>query len=141
MKNIVMGIIGAVCSFVTYLFGGWDYVMVSLLIFMALDLITGVIVAMVFHKSPKTESGTLESRTMFKGLCRKFVVLFFVLIGHQLDVAIGVEYIRNMVAYGFMANELLSMIENAGLMGIPIPSIITKSIEVLKGKSQENEQS
>ena len=76
---------------------------------------------------------------MFKGLCRKFVVLFFVLIGHELDVVLGVDYIRNAVVIGFMANELLSITENAGLMGIPIPSIITKGIEILKQRAEKGD--
>lgn len=137
MKNVICTIVGAVGSFITYLFGGWDSVMLALLIFMLLDLLSGLIVALVFHKSPKTETGTAESRTMFKGICRKFTVLIFVLIGHELDVLIGVNYIRNAVIFAFITNELLSIVENAGLMGIPIPKVIIKGIEILKQREDK----
>lgn len=140
MKNLLCTVAGAIGSFIAYLFGGWDSVMLALMVFMILDLITGVIVALVFHKSPKTKTGTAESRTLFKGLCRKFVVLFFVLIGHELDVLLGVDYIRTAVCIAFIVNELLSITENAGLMGVPIPNIITKGIEILKQRSEGETQ-
>lgn len=138
MKNILCAVVGAVGSVIAFLFGGWDSWMIALCAFMGVDLVTGFIVAYVFHKSPKTQTGTAESRTMFKGLCRKFVVLFFVFIGHELDVVLGIEYVRNSVAIAFMANELLSITENAGLMGIPIPKVITNGIDILKQRAEKD---
>jgi toxin secretion/phage lysis holin len=105
---------------------------------MGIDFITGLIVGGVFHKSPKTDSGTLESKAGWKGLCKKGVVLFFVFIGTQLDILLSTEYIRDGICIAFIVNELLSIIENAGLMGIPVPNIIKNSIELLKGKSENN---
>ena len=136
MKAWVLTMIGAVGSFTTYLFGGWDSAVITLLIFMTLDFITGLLVAGVFHKSSKTENGALESRYCFKGLCRKSIILFFVIVGHRLDISIGVDYIKNFVCIAYMANELLSIVENAGLMGVPIPRAITEAIELLKSKSE-----
>lgn len=136
MKNAVISVIGVIGAFVSYMLGGFDSTVIALLIFMAIDLIMGVVLATIFHKSPKTEQGTLESRTLFKGLCRKCAVIFFVFIGTQLDMILSTDYIRDGICIAFMVNELLSIIENAGLMGVPIPSIITNSIEVLKGKSE-----
>ena len=59
------------------------------------------------------------------------------LVAHRLDLAIGVEYIRDTVIIGFMANELISIVENAGLMGIPLPPAITKAIDILTRKQEE----
>lgn len=126
--------IGAFGSFVAYLLGGWDSALQTLLIFIAIDYISGLIVAGVFHKSKKTDSGTLESRAGFKGLTRKCMILLFVLIASRLDLILGIDYCRNMVIIGFITNELISIVENAGLMGLPVPAIITNAIDVLKEK-------
>ena len=132
MKNAICTGIGVVGSLVASLFGGWTASLTTLLIFMAIDYMTGLVVAGVFHASPKTETGALESRAGLKGLIRKCSMLLFVLIGYRLDVAVGTTYIRDAVCIAFMANELISIVENAGLMGLPIPSVITNAIDILK---------
>lgn len=134
MKNIICGIVGTAGSLIASCFGGWTTAMTTLIIFMAIDYVTGLIVAGVFHKSKKTESGTLESKAGFKGLCKKCMILLFVLIGYRLDLAFTTTYVKDAVCIAFIANELISIVENAGLMGLPIPSIITKSIDMLKNK-------
>lgn len=139
MKNAICTTIGIVGSLVASLFGGWTASLTTLLIFMGIDYVSGLIVAGVFHNSPKTETGALESRAGFKGLIRKFMILLFVLIGYRLDVAVGTTYIRDAVCIAFIANELLSIVENAGLMGIPIPSVITNAIDILKKKGNTEE--
>lgn len=135
MKNAICTFIGIVGSFVASVFGGWTASLTTLLIFMGIDYVSGLVVAGVFHNSPKTETGALESRAGLKGLIRKFTMLVFVLIGHRLDVAVGTTYIRDAICIAFMANELLSIVENAGLMGVPIPAVITNAIDILKKKS------
>ena len=102
---------------------------------MAIDYITGLIVAGVFHNSGKTENGALESRAGWKGLCRKGVSLLVVLVACRLDLITGTNFIRDAVVIAFVANETISIVENAGLMGINIPPAITAAIEVLKKKS------
>lgn len=132
--NIKEGIctgVGVVGSIIASLFGGWDTGLITLILFMGIDYISGLVVAGVFHKSNKTESGTLESKAGWKGLCRKCMTLLFVLIAYRLDLAIGVSYIRDAVIIGFMANELISIVENAGLMDLPLPDAINKAIDVL----------
>lgn len=135
MKNAICTAAGIVGSFIASLFGGWTASLTTLLIFMAADYVTGLVVAGVFHNSPKTETGALESRAGLKGLIRKATVLLFVLIGYRLDLAMGVTYIKDAVCIAFIANELLSVVENAGLMGLPIPSVVTNAIDILKKKS------
>ena len=97
----------------------------------------GLVVAGIFRNSPKTQSGALESRVGWKGLCRKCVTLLFVLIAYRLDIIIGVSYIRNAVIIGFVANELISIVENAGLMGIPLPTVLSNAVEILTRKTEE----
>ena len=134
MKNGICTAVGVVGGFVASLFGGWDAALTTLILFMVIDFISGLVVAGVFHNSTKSETGTLQSFAGWKGLCRKCMTLLFVLIAYRLDLAIGVNYIRDTVIIGFIANELISIIENAGLMGLPLPEVITQAIDILKKK-------
>ena len=136
MKNGICAGIGVLGSVIASFFGGWTAAMTTLLIFMSIDYITGLVVAGIFHKSKKTENGALESKAGFKGLCKKCMILLFVLIGYRLDLSIGTVYIKDAVCIGFMVNELISIIENAGLMGISVPEPITKAVEILKDKNE-----
>lgn len=136
MKNTLITILGVVGGAIASAFGGWDEALTTLIVFMAVDYFTGLIVAGVFHNSEKTETGTLESRAGWKGLCRKGVTLLVVLVACRLDILTGSDFIRDAAVIAFSANETISIIENCGLMGIPIPSVITKAIDVLKNKSE-----
>lgn len=140
MKEGLCTGIGVVGGFIAAMFGGWDAALITLLMFMVIDYISGLIVAGVFHNSNKTETGTLESKAGWKGLCRKCMTLLFVLIAYRLDLALGVAYIRDAVIIGFMANELISIVENAGLMGLPLPAVITKAIDVLTKKAESEDK-
>lgn len=139
MKHTICTTAGALGGIVTGLFGGWDTGIQTLLLFMAIDFLSGLAVAGIFRKSHKTETGALKAEAGFKGLCRKCMILLFVLVAHRLDLTIGTSYIRDAVIIGFMANELISIVENAGLMGIPMPAVITKAIDVLTKKAQATE--
>lgn len=141
MKEGICSIIGVIGSFIASLFGGWDAALITLISFMAIDYITGLLVAGVFHKSQKTENGTLESLAGWKGLCRKGVTLLIVLVACRLDLVIGSSFIRDAVVIAFVANETISIVENAGLMGVPIPAVITSAIEVLKKRGEGNDTS
>ena len=138
MKNsqLISALIGLVGAAFTTLFGGWTAGMTTLIIFMAADYIAGLIVAGVFKQSQKSASGALESRAGWKGLCRKGMTLLFVMIAYRLDLLIGTEYIRDTVVIGFCANELISIVENAGLMGLPLPKVIIKALDVLREKAE-----
>lgn len=136
--NVVLGIIGVVGSTISALFGGWDSALTTLVMFMAIDYITGLLVAGVFKNSPKTKTGALESRIGWKGLCKKGVTLLIVLVACRLDMTLGSTFIRDAAVIAFVANETISIIENAGLMGVPIPSVIRKAIDVLQSKAEES---
>lgn len=137
MKNTICTTIGAAGSAIAALFGGWDTGLVTLLIFMGIDYASGLVVAGVFHNSKKTKTGALESKAGWKGLCRKGMSLLFVLIAYRLDLAIGSNYIRDAVIIGFIVNETISIVENAGLMGVPLPKVINKAIDILTSKNEE----
>lgn len=140
MKVKILSLIGCAGSVITSLFGGWDAALVTLLIFMGIDYVTGLVVAGVFHTSEKTDNGALESRAGWKGLCRKGVTLLVVLVACRLDLMMGSNFIRDAVVIAFVVNETISIIENAGLMGVPIPAVITRAIEVLKKKAESEEK-
>ena len=140
MKNGLCTVIGTVGGFIASLFGGWDTALATLLIFMAVDYVTGPIVAGVFHQSQKTESGALESRAGWKGLCRKGTSLLVVLVAYRLDLVIGSNFVKDATIIAFIANETISIIENAGLMGAPIPAVIVKAIDVLKQKADDSQE-
>ena len=127
MKNEFCVEIGLIGGLIATALGGWDVGLQTLVIFMCIDYITGILVAGVFHKSKKIETGALESRAGWKGLIRKDVTLLIVLVAVQLDKVIGSTFIRDAVIIGFIAKELISIVENAGLMGIPIPAVITNA--------------
>lgn len=138
MKNRVCTTIGILGGYIAGLFGGWDAALGALVSCMAIDYITGLIVAGVFHKSPKSDAGGLESTAGWKGLARKAVTLLIVLVGHEMDVLLGVSYIREAVVIGFCANEVISILENAGLMGMPIPEVLRDAIDRLKKRSDHS---
>lgn len=137
MKNAICTTAGAIGGVIASLFGGWDAGLATLVMFMAIDYVSGLVVAGVFHNSKKTTSGALESKAGWKGLCRKGMSLLFVLIAYRLDLAIGSNYIRDAVIIGFIVNETISIVENAGLMGVPLPETINKAIDILTSKSEE----
>ena len=120
---------------VVSIFGGWTGAMTTLVILMLVDYVTGLIVAGVFHASPKSSGGALSSAVGFKGICRKFVILLIVVVACRVDLLLDTNIIRDATCIGFCANELLSITENAGLMGIPLPRKLVDAIEVLRGES------
>lgn len=136
MKNAICTAIGVAGSCIATLFGGWDAALTTLLIFMGMDYVTGLVVAGVFHKSQKSADGALESRAGWKGLCRKGATLLVVLVACRLDMVTGSNFIRDATIIAFIANETISIIENAGLMGVPIPAIVVKAIDILKQKAE-----
>ena len=117
---------------VGYLFGGWDGLLQLLMLAMAVDYITGLAVAGVFKNSPKTENGALETRAGFKGLMRKCCILIIVMLVTRLELTLGdTAFCRSTVIVFFTGNEVLSILENAGLMGVKYPKFVSDALEVL----------
>lgn len=134
MKERICTLLGLAGSALCWAFGGWDAAIAALLVCMAVDYVSGSMVALVFHNSRKTESGAYNSSYGLKGLCKKGMMLLFVLVAVQIDKLLGTAYARDAVCIGFCSNEVLSIIENLGLAGIPMPQAITKALEQLQKK-------
>ena len=133
IKIFILSGVACVGAAIDSLFGGWNGAMTTLVILMLIDYVTGIIVAGVFHNSPKCSGGALSSAVGFKGICRKFVILLIVVVACRVDLLLDTNIIRDATCIGFCANELVSITENAGLMGIPLPRKLVGAIEVLRG--------
>lgn len=140
MKDYASVVAGAIGGLVVTCFGGWSEALTTLMILMAVDYISGMTVAAVFQNSPKTATGGLESKAGWKGLCRKVFTLVIVMIAYRVDLAMGTNYLMNAACIGFIVNELISIVENAGLMGLPMPAAITKAIDILTTKANGDEK-
>ena len=139
MKDYIGTVVGVAAGVLSWLVGGLDTPILALVICMGVDYVTGLIVAGVFHTSPKTNGGGLDSRVGWKGLARKFVTLLIVVVANLADLMLELGYIRDAVIAGFCANECISILENAGLMGIRIPKSLRAALEKL-GQEAGHEQ-
>lgn len=118
--------------------GGYDSLAKALIICMIIDYFSGVIVALVFKNSPKTDTGALQSNAGLKGLAKKIFILLIVAVAVQVDTVLDSNFIRNAIILAFIANELLSILENGGLMGINMPPVLVNAVDILKKKSQSD---
>ena len=136
-KAVLMGGAAIAGGAISQAFGGWDSAMMTLLIFMAIDYLSGLIVAGVFHSSDKSETGALNSIACWQGLLKKGMTLVIVLVAARLDIVLGTAFVRDAVVIAYVVNETISIIENAGLMGLPVPDVIMSAIEQLQGKHEQ----
>ena len=127
------GIAGAIAG----LFGEWSTTLTILVVVMAIDYISGVIVA-ACGKSPKTDAGGLSSKVGFIGIAKKGFIMLLVLLATMLDRAIGNETMvfQTSLVFYYIANEGLSILENAALMGLPFPEKLKKALETLRDKDE-----
>ena len=133
MKENICTAAGVIGGFFAALLGGWDSALATLVVFMGIDFVTGVVTA-VMGKSKHSSSGSLSSKAGWVGLAKKFCILLMVVVGVRIDILVGTNYIRDTVCISFCLNELLSIVENTTLMGIPYPPVIKKAIDVLQTK-------
>lgn len=138
MKDTISAAVGVAVGMISWLVGGLDTPVLVLVICMGVDYVTGLIVAGVFHASPKSSGGGLDSRVGWKGLARKFVTMLIVVVANLADLLLDVGYIRDAVIAGFCANECISILENAGLMGIRIPKVLKDALDKLSREAEEN---
>ncbi|PRT04780.1 phage holin family protein [Bacillus wiedmannii] len=126
MKTFVVTF-GGFCG---YFLGGWDTTLKVLVIMAAIDYLTGVIAAGF--------NGELKSKVGFKGIAKKVVLFLLVAAAAQADAIVGTNSaLREATIFFFIGNELLSLLENAGRMGIRLPSALTNAVEVLGGRSKK----
>ena len=134
MKQWLCTAFGVIGGTLAAAFGGWDAALAALLVCISVDYISGSIVALVFHKSSKSETGSYNSAYGLKGLCKKGLMLLFVLVAVQMDSLMGADYVRDAVCIGFCSNEVLSIVENLGLAGVPMPQAVVNALEQLQKK-------
>lgn len=127
---------GVAAGVVSVLIGGWDLALETLAIIMLLDYLTGLIVAGVFHKSPKSEGGALESKAAFKGLVKKALIVVIVVAFHQADKLTGKSFFRDGACWAFFIAELISVVENVGLV-YPLPTFVTKCLDWFREKGEK----
>lgn len=138
-KHIFTFLTGLISTFVIHYLGGWDFALQTLVMFIVIDYITGMYVAGILHKSPKTKSGGLSSEKGFHGIIKKIMLLVFVAIMYRLDLFFNIDYLRNGTIVAYCVNELISIIENAGLMGVYVPDIVKRGIDLLNREVDDNE--
>ena len=126
MEFKISSIFTLICTVLTYLFGGWDVALIVLITFMVIDYITGVSVAVI--------NKTLNSETGAKGLLKKLSIIMMLIVGVLLDRLIndGAWVFRTLVAYFYIANEGISIVENLSLLGVPVPKKIKRILEQLQ---------
>jgi len=134
MRDNFLTLIGAIFGAVGALFSHLDSVIITLVIFMTIDFIIGIIAASVFKVSKHAEAG-LESRVCWKGIYKKGIALLICLMASYFDQLLGTVFIHNAVAIGFIVSESISIIENAGLIGVPVPAQLKDAIAILKDQS------
>lgn len=118
------------CTF-GYLYGGWSMLIQILLVLVVLDYLSGVAAAAV--------EGRVSSKEGFRRLPRKVMIFIMVAVGHMVDKMMGDgSMIMDGVIFFYAANELISIVENAGRAGLPVPAVLKRVIEVLKEKSGED---
>lgn len=132
MEKHFNGIVAILATFFTYLFGSWDLALQVLIVFMILDYGTGVLYAYLTDQ--------LNSEVGFKGLVKKCMILVVLIIGVMLDriLGTGTWVFRTLVAYFYIANEGISLLENVGNIGIPIPNKIRNALEQLNKDDEES---
>lgn len=127
MKEFICSLLGTIGYLFIYLVGGWDVALQCLVIAIALDYISGLMKAYI--------NKTLSSRIGMRGLIKKLGLLIIVMVGTLVDRTTGnTGAVRTLVIYYFVANEGLSILENLGQAGIPIPQSVKKALKALKNQ-------
>lgn len=127
---LVNGCVGILGAIVTYAYGGWSGLLILLLMAMAVDYVSGVIASI------KEKTG-LNSMTGFWGLAKKALMLLIVMLGHRIDVEFGLNLVMNGAICFYLANELISITENCSRLGLPMPGVIRRMIQILKDKDEK----
>ncbi|MDO3408561.1 phage holin family protein [Saccharibacillus sp. CPCC 101409] len=131
-EQLIKGAVAAFGAVVGYLFGGWNMLINLLVILVVLDWLTGWAAAWV--------RGELRSRIGFEGIVRKVAIFVVMAIAHLVDNVLGdLHLFRDAVVFFYLANELLSVIENLGKIGVPMPPVIRDAVRIFESKSRPAE--
>jgi len=129
VENWVKPVVAVSGAAASYLFGGWSSLLSILLTFVVLDYVTGFAAA--------AKEGRLNSEVGLWGIARKVAIFAVVAVAHLVDSALGDAHLfRDAAVFFYLANELLSITENLGRVGAPIPPAVQRAVEILRGKSE-----
>ena len=129
MKEVLQSILAVISTGLIYLLGGLDIALTCLLIAIVLDYVSGMLKAFITKQ--------VSSKIGFKGIMKKVSILLVVMLAVLIDRVTGeTGAIRTLVVYYFVANEGLSVLENLGQAGVPIPQSIKKALKALKKESK-----
>ncbi|MNO74581.1 Holin family protein [compost metagenome] len=127
MENMYKAILPTLSIVAGFLFGGWSPLLSILLVFIVIDYVSGVVAS--------GYEGKLSSKIGYVGIARKVMILAIVAVAHLVDTALGDAHLfRDAAIFFYLSNELLSLIENAGRLGAPVPDILKRAVAVLRGK-------
>ncbi|OAB43965.1 phage holin family protein [Paenibacillus antarcticus] len=131
---VIQGASGLVGTVVAFTFGGWSDLLSIFLVVILIDYVTGVLAAI------KDRSG-LNSKIGFWGITRKALMFIVILLAHQMDILLGQDLgvVKSGAIYFYMANELISITENYGRLGLPLPNKVTRIIKILKNKDTSDD--
>lgn len=132
VKNSALAVLALIGSTVANALGGWDGALKVLVAMMFCDYVCGLLVAGIWKKSNKSESGALDSKAGFKGIVKKCLVLMIVWLAAMMDRGLGLGYARNAVILFYIGNEGLSLVENTALMGFPWPSFLKNALNAVR---------
>lgn len=137
MWNKILMVTSFIISGISFIYGGWTQLLTTLCICMVIDTLTAIAVS-IMGKSSKSDKGALSSSVFVNGCFKKLFSLLFIVVAHRIDLLAGIDYFKTSVTIGFILNEILSIVENAGLAGVKWPPAVTKMIDILKKESEEN---
>lgn len=133
-KFSISAAVGVISAFGAYIFGEWSNDILALIVLMVIDFIMGLLLAIVFRKSPKSKKGGLSSAAAWKGVAKKTCTILLVAVAYQADILLSTAYIRPTVVGALCASEIISIVENAAKMGIlpePVQKLLDKVIDIL----------
>lgn len=130
-KDAACAVFAGIGAWIAQIYGGWTQAMTALVVFVIADVATGLLCGLA-KKSPNTDGGGLSSKVMREGAAKKVEIFFILLIAAWLDIAMHVTIWKDAACIYYIAEEGLSILENAGALGLPIPDKLKNAIEALK---------
>ncbi len=140
---ILSSVVGALAAALEFFIGGFDEKIIILVVLMCVDFVMGILIAMLWGKSKKSKYGGLSSNCCWQGIVKKICTIFLVAVAYQIDKLIGMTIIRSAVIVAFCVSEIISICENAAIMGIlpeQVKNIFEKAIDILKGDNKNGKQ-
>lgn len=135
----IYSILCVVGGAIGYMVGGFTMATKTLLILMAVDVLSQLIVASVYKSSPKSKTGGLNSNSCWYGICRKVMTFLCVVVAWELECVLKIP-VKDLTVTGFIISESISILENAGEMGIKLPKKLRECIDILREKEEGNKE-